>query len=46
MVAAGQLTNDQVHDSLGQAAACVELDQGEAWRTIASALRQPSGRTV
>jgi hypothetical protein len=46
MIAAGQLAEDQVHDSLGQAAACVGLDQGEAYRTIASALRQPIGRTA
>jgi hypothetical protein len=46
MVAAGQLTEDQVHDSLGQAAACTGLDHGEAWRTIASALRQPLRRTA
>jgi hypothetical protein len=39
MVTAGQLTEDQVHDSLGRAAACVGLDDGEAARTIASALR-------
>jgi hypothetical protein len=39
MVAAGQLTEDQVHDSLGRAAACVGLDDGEAARTIVSALR-------
>ena len=39
MVAAGQLTTDQVHDSLGRAATRVELDDGEAARTIASALR-------
>lgn len=46
MVAAGQLTEDQVHDSLGQAAARAGLDHGEAWRTIASALRQPFRRTA
>ena len=39
MVSAGQLTADQVHDSLGRAAACAGLDDGEASRTIASALR-------
>jgi len=39
LVAAGQLTTDQVHDSLGRAAACAGLDEGEAARTIASALR-------
>jgi hypothetical protein len=46
MVAAGQLTADQVHDSLGRAAACAGLDDGEAWRTIASALRHPLGRSA
>jgi len=46
MVAAGQLAEDQVHDSLGQAAACVGLDHGEASRTIASALRQPFRRSA
>ena len=46
MVAEGQLTTDQVHDSLGQAAACIGLDDGEAHRAIASALRQPLGRTA
>jgi hypothetical protein len=46
MVAAGQLTEDQVYDSLGRAAACVGLDDGEAWRTIASALRHPLGRSA
>lgn len=46
MVTAGQLTEDQVHDSLGQAAACTGLDHGEARLTIKSALRQPSGRTA
>jgi hypothetical protein len=44
MIAAGQLTTDQVHDSLGRAAARAGLDDGEAQRTIASALRQPLGR--
>jgi hypothetical protein len=39
MVAAGQLTDGQVYDSLGQAAACAGLDDREAARTIASALR-------
>lgn len=39
MVSAGQLTQDQIHDSLGRAAACAGLDDGEASRTIASALR-------
>lgn len=46
MVTAGQLTEDQVHDSLGQAAACAGLDDGEARRTIASALRHPFGRSA
>lgn len=46
MVAAGQLGEDQVHDSLGQAAAYVGLDHGEAWRTIASALRQSLRRSA
>ncbi len=39
MVAAGQLTDGQVYDSLGRAAACAGLDDSEAERTIASALR-------
>jgi hypothetical protein len=39
MISAGQLTQDQVNDSLGRAAACTGLDDGEASRTIASALR-------
>lgn len=39
MVSAGQLTEDQIHDSLGRAAACAGLDDGEASRTIASGLR-------
>jgi hypothetical protein len=46
MIAAGQLTADQVHDSLGWAAGRAGLDDGEAWRTIASALRQPLRRTA
>lgn len=46
MVSAGQLTEDQVHDCLGRAAARAGLDDGEAWRTIASALRHPLGRTA
>jgi Bifunctional DNA primase/polymerase, N-terminal len=39
MVAAGQITDGQVHDSLGRAAACAGLDDSEAERTIASAFR-------
>ena len=39
MVAAGQLDPGQVHDSLGEAASRAGLDDGEASRTIASALR-------
>lgn len=46
MIAAGQVTEDQVHDSLSQAAVCTGLDHGEAHRTIASALRQPLGRSA
>lgn len=47
MVAAGQLTDDQVHDILGRAAVDVGLDAGEAYRTIASALRRRAlGRTA
>jgi hypothetical protein len=46
MIAAGQLGEDQVFDSLGWAAARAGLDDGEARRTIASALRQPLGRTA
>lgn len=46
MIAAGQLAEDQVFDCLGRAAARVGLDDGEARRTIASALRQPPGRTA
>lgn len=45
MIADGQLTEDQAHDCLGRAAACTGLDAGEAWRTIASAMRQPLRRT-
>jgi hypothetical protein len=46
MIAAGQLGEDQVSDSLGWAAARAGLDDGEARRTIMSALRQPFGRTA
>lgn len=46
MVSGGQLTEDQVHDCLGRAAARAGLDDGEAHRTIASALRHPLGRTA
>ena len=44
MIAGGQLTEDQAFDSLGWASARAGLDDGEARRTIASALRQPYGR--
>lgn len=46
MVAAGQVSEDQVHDMLGRAAALLGLDDGEARRTILSALRQPLRRTA
>lgn len=46
MVTAGQLAEDQVHDSLGQAAACIGLDHDEAHRTIASALRKSLRRSA
>jgi hypothetical protein len=39
MIAAGQLAEDDVFDSLGRAAARAGLDDGEARRTIASAFR-------
>jgi hypothetical protein len=39
MIAAGQLDDGQVSDSLAAAACRVGLDDGEARRTIASALR-------
>ncbi len=39
MVAAGQVTDTQVHDSLGEAATRAGLDDSEAARTIASAFR-------
>jgi uncharacterized protein YidB (DUF937 family) len=44
MVSAGQLTEDQVHDALGRAATRAGLDEGEAHRTIASALRHARSR--
>ena len=44
MVSAGHLTEDQVHDTLARAAACAGLDDGEAYRTIASALRHGRSR--
>jgi hypothetical protein len=44
MAGAGQLTEDQVHDALGRAAACAGLDEDEARRTIASALRHARSR--
>jgi hypothetical protein len=46
MVAAGQLTADQVHQSLGEAAVCAGLSEREAERTIGSALRQSSIRST
>jgi hypothetical protein len=46
MVTAGQLTEDQVQDSLGRAAARAGLDDGEARRTIASAFRHGLGRSA
>lgn len=46
MIAAGQLTEDQVFGSLGQAACRTGLDDGEARRTIASALRHMLRRTA
>ena len=46
MIALGQLGEDQVFDSLGKAAAYAGLDDGEARRTIASALRQPYRRSA
>lgn len=46
MTTAGQLSEGQVFDSLGQAAACAGLCDGEARRTIASALRQPFRRAT
>ncbi len=39
MVSAGQLTEDQVYDTLSHAAGCGGLSADEAWRTITSALR-------
>lgn len=45
MIAAGQVTADEVHACLGEAACRAGLDDREAHRTIASALRQ-SLRTV
>ena len=46
MIAAGQLTEEQVSDSLGRAAARAGLDDGEARRAIASAFRHSLRRTA
>jgi hypothetical protein len=46
MIALGQLTEDQIFDSLGKAAAYVGLDDGEARRTISSALRSSGRRSA
>lgn len=46
MIAAGQLGEDQVFDGLGAAATRAGLDDGEARRTIASALRHALRRTA
>jgi Bifunctional DNA primase/polymerase, N-terminal len=39
MVSAGQLTEEQVYDTLSHAAGCAGLSASEAYRTITSALR-------
>jgi len=44
MTAAGQVTADDVHACLGEAAARIGLDDGEARRTIESAFRHGIGR--